>query len=159
VGMAIDGKIFRTAYECMGDAGHVIIDPHGPRCSAGCHGCAEVLVSAAALESRFERLSGNMTSVREIIELAQAGDRIARLAVEETGHLLGLAMASLATIFFPDRIVVSGGISEAGELLIASAVKSFQATGAPFCTQHVAVRQAKLGWRATVAGAAAALMV
>jgi len=52
VGVALDGQILRIANECLGDAGHVIVDPDGPTCTAGCRGCAEALVSASALEAR-----------------------------------------------------------------------------------------------------------
>ena len=55
-GMIIDGSILRISNECLGDVGHVIVEPGGPECAAGCKGCAEALVSAPALEKFADEL-------------------------------------------------------------------------------------------------------
>ena len=49
VGFAADGDIVRVSHQCLGDAGHVIVQPGGPLCASGCHGCAEAFVSASPL--------------------------------------------------------------------------------------------------------------
>jgi len=116
------------------------------------------MVSAGALESWFEHASGTAASAREILALANSGNECARMAIKQTGRWLGIAIASLATIFLPDCIVISGGISEAGELLLAPAIESFRACAAPMCSDGVALLQARFGWRATVIGAAAMLL-
>jgi len=151
-GMTINGRLVRLTYECIGDIGHVIVAPGGPRCAAGCKGCAEALVSAGALEARMPG-----RSARQIIDAALRGDVHCIDLLAETGRFLGIALASMATILFPDCVAIAGGLSEAGELLLSPATKSFRENAARFLADRVTIRKAELGWKATVIGAAAAL--
>jgi len=170
-GIIQHGRLMRTAYGCVGDIGHVIVDPQGPRCAAGCQGCAEALISAPALEvqalkqARMEpqgglarrlALHGTITA-RDVIELGHAGDAAAQSLLARTGHWLGIAIASMATIFFPDRVAISGGVSEAGEMLLVAADHAFRETAAPFVADRVTLCKGTLGARAGVIGAAAGL--
>lgn len=167
-GMTIDGQLLRFAYECMGDMGHVIVQPGGPSCGVGCKGCAEGMVSAPAIVRRtMEGLPANPSSVlqnvlankgvlgtRDVILAAGEGDSYAKTILEETGRWLGLAMASLSAIFLPDCITLAGGVSEAGDLLLKPAELSFRANSGSFYHENVRVCKAELGWKATVLGAA-----
>ena len=58
VGMIVEGKLLRIAHGCMGDAGHVIVSPEGPACTCGGRGCAEALLSTAALGMRYADARG-----------------------------------------------------------------------------------------------------
>ncbi len=170
-GITQHGRLLRTSYECVGDIGHVIVDPQGPRCGAGCRGCAEALICAPALEgqaleqARMEpqgglarrlALHGTITA-RDVIELGHAGDVAAQSLLARTGHWLGIAIASMATIFFPDLVAISGGVSEAGEMLLAAANRAFRETAAPFAADRVTLCKGTLGARAGVIGAAAGI--
>lgn len=150
--MTIEGRLVRLAYQCLGDIGHVIVQPGGPCCGSGCRGCAEALVSAAALERR-----GGGRNAREIIEAAQAGDGAAIQLLADTGRWLGMAIASMATILFPDTVAISGGLSEAGDLLLAPAQRELRESIAPFVAGRIKIVKACLGWMATVVGAAAGI--
>lgn len=112
-GVIIDGQLLRYTGECAGDLGHIIVDRKGRLCTCGARGCLEAMVNAAALS---ERADGRR--VREIVNSARKGDKLARKALAETGWWLGLGLASLSPLFSPDRIVVGGGISAAGDLLL-----------------------------------------
>ena len=125
-GVIIDGALLRHTGECAGDLGHIILDPKGPRCSCGAHGCLEALVCSAALSRR-----AGGRRVREIIAGAKAGDASAGTALAETGWWLGVGLASLSPLFAPDRIVVGGGVAAARELLLEPARASYQAHAAP----------------------------
>jgi glucokinase len=61
---------------------------------------------------------------KHVTEAAQAGDRIANTAFKITGEWLGFGLASLVVILDPDLIVLGGGVSEAGEILVAPARES-----------------------------------
>jgi glucokinase len=117
----IDGKLLRYTGECVGDVGHIILDPDGRQCTCGSRGCLEALVCSAALS---ERVSGK--PVRNIITQAREGHRDAVDALNETGRWLGIGLASLSSIFAPDRIVVGGGIAGANELLLDPTRASFR---------------------------------
>jgi glucokinase len=156
-GMVIDGSVLRVAHECIGDAGHVIVDAQGAPCSCGGRGCAEALVGSSAVIDRYIASTGEKHStLRHIIQSAREGDERAHGVIAETGKWLGIAAASLSHIFFPDVIVICGGLSEAGDLLLEPARTAFVNTAGEFPARGTHLRKAELGWRATLVGAACA---
>ncbi len=83
VGMVAEGKLLRITHGCMGDAGHVIVSPEGPACTCGGRGCAEALLSTAALAARYAAARGSdEAEFRSLVEDARDGipaaSRIAR---------------------------------------------------------------------------------
>jgi glucokinase len=153
-GMVIDGELVRFMGECIGDAGHVVVDANGPVCPCGGRGCAEVLVSEHTIVERAQ--SGG--TLREVMENARHGNIRAVAELAAAGRALGVAMASLSQIFFPDRIALAGGLAEAEDLVLPAAEASFRRTVNAEARASVAVVKATLGWRATVIGAAAPLL-
>lgn len=147
-GMTIAGKLMRFYGECMGDLGHVIADPDGPPCSCGGRGCAEALVSTAAIAGRSGR------TVRDLISAARHGDPSAATILGEAGGWLGIAAASLSHIFFPDRIAIAGGLAEAGDLVLRSAEQAFRRTAGELARSRATLTNAALGWKATLVGSA-----
>ncbi len=105
VGMTINGNLLRFAHGCMGDPGHIIVDPDGPSCSCGGRGCAEAILSAPALAERYRVVA----SLRDVTTAAEAGKPAAIEILYDAGHALGIAAASLAHIFFPDQIAIARG--------------------------------------------------
>jgi predicted NBD/HSP70 family sugar kinase len=156
VGMMADGKLLRIAHRCMGDAGHVIVSPQGPACSCGGRGCAEALLSTAALAGRYAEISGRQgTDFRELVQDGQSGNPQANELLEEAGYWLGIAAASLASIFLPDRIAVAGGLSQAGDAFMAAAQESFCVHSGRFPLARASLVRATTGEHATLLGAAA----
>jgi len=169
-GMVVDGEILRISNQCLGDVGHVIVEPGGPQCSSGCHGCAEALVSGPALENRAGMLAkknpksdlgtliaqnGRITG-RDVINLAKSGDVFAIAAIKHLGYYLGIAISSMAPIFLPDTICIAGGVSEAGPILINATKKSFDQNVGSEYGEEVEIKKAHFGWQAVLIGAAAA---
>jgi glucokinase len=156
VGMIVDGHPLHFAYGCMGDAGHVIVQPNGPLCPCGGRGCAELFISAPLLaeEFRVRTNSDDPCSLRDVIHAANEGNEIAISIIQHAGEWLGIATASLANIFYPDRVAFAGGLAEAGDLLLSNVSKSFQYTASPFAKQRVSLTRAALGAMATLTGAA-----
>jgi glucokinase len=120
-------------YGSTGDTGHMIVDPDGMEpCTCGGRGCLEALVSAQAIRKRAlsEVRRGKPTRLadilqekgdleaRDVSEAARGGDAVARDVLAQAGHFLGVAMTSLLHIFRPSLIVLGGGVSQAGDLLI-----------------------------------------
>lgn len=152
--MVADGAIYRLSHQGAGDVGHVLVQTDGPRCTAGCAGCAEAMISAPAVEDRAGGVFGYAITVRDLIAAARANEERAQAVLRETGRYLGLAVASLAPIFYPDRVVIAGGLAEAGDLLMASAEENFRIHAGAFYQENVELRRAALGWQAGVVGAA-----
>lgn len=125
-GVFVRGGIYRGAGYAS-EIGHMIIDPSGPRCNCGSHGCLESFVSGYALESRVRKAIGDgvytslskleTITAKEIISAAAEGDKFAFGAVTEMAERLGVGVANVINIFHPERVVLSGGISKAGDLL------------------------------------------
>jgi glucokinase len=156
VGLAIDGRPLRFAYECLGDIGHVIVQPNGPVCTCGGRGCAEILISAPVLAERYreQRARGSEISLRDVISAARDGDDVAVCIIRDAGEWLGIAAASMANIFFPDRIAIAGGLSAAGDLLMKPAENAFYRSASEFARSRASFCQAALGPMATLTGAA-----
>jgi glucokinase len=156
VGMVIDGAPLRFAYGCLGDVGHIIVQHDGPLCTCGGRGCAEIMVSAPAVAQRFQERRGldAEVSLRDVIESARGGDQAAAGLLDETGEWLGVAIASMASTFFPDHIAVAGGLSEAGDLLMGAVKLAFDKHAGRFARSQTTLLRAVLGSRATLIGAA-----
>jgi glucokinase len=154
VGMIIDGALVRFMGECIGDAGHVVVDANGPECPCGGRGCAEAMVSERTIVQNAQ--SG--ATLRDVMANARQGNAGAIAALAAAGRALGVAMASLAQIFFPDRIALAGGLAEAEDLVLPAAEAEFRRTVNAEARAQVEVVKAALGWRATVIGAAAPLL-
>jgi len=154
VGVIVNGELLRFMGECVGDAGHVVAEPEGPECPCGGRGCAEAIVSERSIVANAQ--SG--ATLREVIESAREGGARAIAELDRAGRALGIAMASLAQIFFPDRIAVAGGLAEADNLILPAAEAAFRRHVNADSRAEVTVVKAALGWQATVIGAAAPLI-
>ena len=147
-GMTIDGALLRIMGECIGDVGHVVVDRDGPACTRG---CAEAVAGAQAIVANAHAGA----TLRDVIESARRGDRRAVDALASAGRAIGIAAASLAQIFFPDRIALAGGLAEADDLVLAPATAEFRRVVNAGAREHVPMMKASLGWRAALIGAAA----
>ncbi len=169
-GIIIDGKIYTGALGTAGEIGHMTIDDTGPLCNCGNRGCWEQLASGTALarETRERIKNGAETSILDyaggsiekvtaevIHRAAQAGDTLARELISQTGYYLGVGLANLINIFNPEVIVIGGGLSNIGEMLLDPAFK--EAGERAFKEPYRAVRltRAELGGNSGVLGAAA----
>ncbi len=170
VGVMIHGELLRFTGNCAGDTGHIILEPDGPTCQVGCHGCAEALVTISAVEREATaRMSGpaapdgwgsvalESVTARQIIEAARAGDAMAVDIMRLIGSRIGHWLASLAPIFLPDRIVLCGGIIEAGAPVVSTCRERFLQLTAPDYAR-CAIVQGRFGELAGIIGAATNLL-
>jgi glucokinase len=109
-GVILDGRLHRGARGLAGEIGHAIVDPDGPRCACGQHGCLEALVSGPSIARR-----ANATSPQEVYAAAVAGDPDAAILVDDVGRLLAWAIHTLVMTYDVERVVVGGGVSHAGQ--------------------------------------------
>jgi predicted NBD/HSP70 family sugar kinase len=155
VGMIAEGRLLRFAHGCMGDPGHIVISPEGPSCSCGGRGCAEALLSTALLAKRYAEATGREhATFRRLVEAARTGETVALELLNEAGYWLGITAASLTNIFFPDRIAIAGGLSQAGAAFMAAAQASFRSHGGSFPLANATMEVSDTGEHATLLGAA-----
>jgi glucokinase len=165
-GMIVDGSVFRTSQGCLGDPGHVIVAPEGPRCGCGGRGCMEVMAAAPAIarhatalgaerpDSALARLPRPIDGV-DVARAAAAGDEAARAVLASAGRWLGIGLVSLLHVLGPERLLVGGGVAEAGDLLLDPLRKTIDDYGMPFLTRPLTVARAALTADAGLLGAAA----
>jgi glucokinase len=168
-GIVMDGKLRRGSHGAAGELGHIPVEPAGLRCGPGCPGtgCLETRVSGPALEREAERVAaarpesalGKAAAAgplrgATVVELAHDGDLAALDAVGRVGHWLGIGLVAIANLLDPDVVVVGGGMSAAGELLLEPARAVLRETAMPPAAQQMEVVRAKFGADAGLLGAA-----
>ncbi len=126
-GHFIRGKVYRGATGVAGEIGHVSIDEHGKPCMCGLRGCLATLVGAPALVERANELrarfpgsvlSGGLPTIEAVEEAALAGDPLALQIVREAAGHLGIAIAGLLNLMNPRRVILGGGLSRLGDLVL-----------------------------------------
>lgn len=126
-GHFVRGEVYRGATGVAGEIGHVAIDSRGKPCLCGLRGCLATFVGAPALVERSVELlpehpASTLASVPPSIEAiehaALAGDPLAvRIVREAAGHL-GIAIAGLLNLMNPRRVIIGGGLTRVGDLLL-----------------------------------------
>lgn len=170
--LVIDGKVYRGANGMAGEFGHMQMVPDGHRCECGNRGCWEQYASGNALvrEAREmiladspvahglrDRVGGDITMLTGplISTAALENDPWAVELIAEVGTWLGTGLAGMAAAFDPSCIIIGGGVSGAGELLLTPTREAFSRTlpGRGFRTEPV-IALAALGAEAGFIGAA-----
>ena len=173
-GVIIDGKVLNGPDVTAGEVGHIVINPDGPKCGCGNHGCLEAYCGTAGILSRAwaELEKPHAVSVlREWIgddqlkltpamltKAAEQGDGIAISVLRETGRLLGVGIASLTNLFAPDMVLLGGGIAGAGEFIFRSVREEVEKRAMAPNNKRVKILPAKLGNTAGLVGAAALVL-
>ena len=171
-GLIIDGELYRGSIGAGAEPGHMVIDLNGPPCQGTCpnHGCIEALASGHRAGARGHaprpsasptRRSGARAGARGTIErqtvtdAAMDGDEARdRGGGSRSGRRLGVGLSSLANIFNPDVIVIGGGVSAAGDLLLGPPREELRNRALPPMNE-TPVKVAELGDDAGMIGAAA----
>lgn len=162
-GIIIDGRILEGANGGAGEIGHIPVNPQEQDiCGCGKKGCLEQYASATGIVRIAEKLrkeNGNTAlpagcTAKQVFDYAKEGDELAMQAVEELGRYLGLALASCACVLNPEGIVIGGGVSRAGKILLDVTEKNFQTYVSKPC-RNVKFCLAELGNDAGIYGAAA----
>jgi glucokinase len=149
-GLVIDGEIHLGTDDRAGEVGHHTVVLDGPACECGNRGCLETLAGARAIA----RAAGK-ASFDEVVPSARAGDQRAREALADAGRLIGTVVANLTIFVAPQRVVVGGGVAEAGDLLLEplrETVVQRAANVAPL--EKIGIVRASLGSYAGAIGAA-----
>jgi glucokinase len=148
-GLVLDDRLYRGVEAAHPEIGHHVIDPSGPKCFCGAHGCWEILASGPALAAR-----GGLPSALAVCQAAERGDPAALLAVEQEARYLGLGFANLITLFIPDVIAVGGGVMHSRHLFWDGILQTIRENCGLVPFEKTRLVPAKLGADAGLAGAA-----
>jgi glucokinase len=175
VALTVDGKPFITSGGGLGNAGQLIIHgSDGRPCRQGCVGCLESLASGDALNGIARRYCdeipqsplaerarslGREADASDVIVVALEGDTAARAMLADVGRWLGRGAATWAQIFGPDIILLGGGLSAAGDLLLEPLEREARLCGLDMYLRDVRFSLASLGNDAGMIGAAAQIFL
>lgn len=171
-GVVLNGELHRGAFGVASEIGHIRVVPDGRICGCGNRGCWEQYASGSALvrdtremaaqgsltaKSLLDRADGHVNGITGplITEAAREGDRFAVEQLAALGKWLGEGIATLTAVLDPAVVVVGGGVSDAGDLLLEPVRVHFRAslTGRNH-RPELEIRQAELGNTAGMIGAA-----
>jgi glucokinase len=147
-GVVIGGRV-HLGLGHAGEIGHTTVDPDGPQCGCGNRGCLDRMAGAAAIAAAAGR-----ATVADACAAAQAGDARAIAAFERAGEYVGRVLAGAIVLLWPERVVVGGGVAEAGELLLAPIRAEIRRRACVAPVDAIAVVPAQLGSHAGAVGAA-----
>ena len=168
-GLVINGQLHLGIGGTAGELGHMTIDFTGPRCGCGNYGCLETYSSGPAIAAMgMKAVSQGLTTqiselcsydlnriTPELIEkAARAGDETAMDIYERAGFALGIAAANVCVSIGPRRIILAGGVSQAGDLLLIPIRRTLRERVTVMPVEQVEVVQSQLGNNAGVMGAA-----
>lgn len=139
-GIIVGGKIVAGANGAGGEIGHIMVnEEETDTCGCGKKGCLEQYASATGIVRMAKKLlvsdgretvlkSETELTAKAIFDAAKADDTVAKELVEELGKVLGNALANVACVVNPEIIVIGGGVSKAGSILIDVIKKHYMAT-------------------------------
>lgn len=163
----LDGKPWLGASGFAGEFGHITIDTDGIECLCGNTGCLETVASAPNIVRRtHERLIRDSTSslsklststdftAADIAREARAGDDFALMMIERTGKYIGAAIASVINLLNLERIVLGGGVMDAGDLILSPIIREAGRRAFQPCFEATQIVTSALGTDAVFIGAA-----
>jgi predicted NBD/HSP70 family sugar kinase len=167
-GIFLNGEVYRGSDGCAGDIGHIQVDPAGPVCTCGNHGCLEAMFSGAALAREAtaaarsgvspalaEKLAANgAVTATDVATGAVEGDVACIQLIRDGGRRVGTVLAGLVSFVNPSLIVIGGGLAQLGHIMLAEIRSVVYRRSLPLATGNLPLVLSELGPRAGVAGAA-----
>lgn len=168
-GIFHDRKLVTGAVGGAGEIGHVTVDPNGPLCACGNHGCLQAMAAAGALETDARRLirqgqssmidrgpAFDLRLIRadKICSAADRGDELCRTVVGKAAEHLGIVMANLVNTLNPEIIVLGGTIPLSSNYYVESAARMMRRRAMAPLASGIDVRQGAFGELGGALGAA-----
>jgi glucokinase-like ROK family protein len=166
-GIISGGRIYRGTNGCAGDIGHICVNKDGPICSCGNTGCLEAIAAGPAIADRgvkaaldgnspilmkyYETNDGRLRS-ENIGDAAREGDSSAIEIIRESGQKIGEVLASLVNFYNPSMIIIGGGVSNIGNLLLSSIRQAVLKRSLPLATRDLRIVFSSIGVDAGVIG-------
>ncbi len=165
-GLVINGKLVRGASNAAGELGHIKLNMEGgPLCGCGDRGCLEAYASGPSIVAMAEEYirGGKSTKYRELANpditsyivavAAKEGDPVARQIFRIIGEYIGMGLASVVNLLNPEKIIIGGGVADAGDILFDPIRETLQKRAMVIQREAVEIVPAQLGNTAGVIGA------
>ena len=167
-GIIANGEILQGDNGTAGEIGHIVIDPQGYACNCGRTGCLDTVASATgivrqAMEELARNPAGKLTalyteqgsiSAKDVFTLAEEGDQSCIHVIARITDMLGIALANAAAIINPSKILIGGGLSQAGSWFLTDIRAAFIKHSLARIGEITQIEYAQLGNDAGIIGAA-----
>lgn len=146
-GWILGGRVYRGADSMAGEIGHLAVDPNGPECVCGKRGCVEVIGCGTAIGREMTTRMQAVSAVPpgftgEMVNLAaERGDPVAVEVMERAARALGMGIGYAITLMNPRRVIVGGGVADAGRVYW----RTLRDTAARFVLPQMRVEIVKAG--------------
>lgn len=172
-GVVIDGKLRLGVMGAAGEMGHQTILPDGPECGCGNRGCLEALANGPALSAAGMRLvrngrapilhaltEGDLNRVtpETMAQAAAAGEESVRVEIRRAAEFIGIGAANVVTTLHPELVVLGGGVSRIGGMLLEGVRETVYRRVGMFPPETVRVELSQLGDQAGILGGIALAM-
>ena len=166
-GLVVNGQLVRGAANAAGEIGHIKLQmKDGPICGCGDTGCLEAFASGPSIVAMAQDYlkSGKSTKFREmagdgeitpyiVAKAAEAGDPVAKRIFTIIGEYVGMGLVSVINLLNPEKVIIGGGVAEAGDLLLEPIRKTINERAMVVARESVEIVPAELGNSAGVIGA------
>lgn len=159
LGIVANGQFYRGQSGGAGEFGHITMNPDGPLCDCGKHGCLEAYVGDPALIRSAQEAASHgqlpkIESLDELLSLAESGNAAAIHIFRQAGQILGIGIANLVNLFNPKKIIISGEGTRDGDFLFVPMKESIQQNTMPGLFDPATIEIAPWGDDAWARGAA-----
>jgi len=154
-GIVIDGRLLHGVSGTAGEIGHTTLDESGALCYCGNRGCLETVASGPAIIRLVADGAQEPPTLAAVIERALSGDVRCRRAIADAGSEMGVAVAGLCNLINPERVIVGGLLSRAGELVLGPLRTSLERHAVQAAAERVEVVAAEFVERSELLGAVA----
>lgn len=166
-GIVLNGKLVRGASNAAGEIGHIKMTlDKGPLCGCGDHGCFEAYASGPSIVSMAKEFisGGKSAKYKEmatdgiitpyiVAQAALQGDPVSLQIFKQMGEIIGIGLSSVINLLNPEKIIIGGGVADAGEILLEPIRKTIEDRAMPIQKEAVKVVPAQLANAAGVIGA------
>jgi len=165
-GLVLNGKLVRGAKNAAGEIGHIKMTMgDGPLCGCGDYGCFEAYASGPSIvamakeyikggkSSKFKELATEELSPYIVAQAALQGDVVAKRIYAKMGEIIGLGLTSVINLLNPERVIIGGGVADAGDILFDPIRDTIARRAMPIQASSVEIVHAELGNTAGVIGA------
>ncbi|KGX93967.1 ROK family transcriptional regulator [Pontibacillus halophilus JSM 076056 = DSM 19796] len=167
-GIMYEGQLFHGEANIAGEIGHMTIDLNGPKCDCGNYGCLQAIAAGPAIAERavkelkfgasslltdmcggdLDKVTGSM-----VHKAAVQGDEFSTRILHDTGRYLGIGLTNLIHTVNPTRIIIGGGVAQAGEFILSGVQEMIASKGLTQQAKETPVLSARLKENSTVMGA------
>ena len=155
-GLILDGRLYRGTTGYAGELGHVQTQTDGPLCRCGSRGCLETQVALPHILAALQPFhAGPSMSLANLVGLVRAGDSGAVRVLTDAGRTIGRSLADLCNVLNPEKLIIGGELSTAGEALTQGIREAVGRFAQPIVTGALTVETGTLSERAEVLGALA----